>query len=543
VLLATLAVLAPLACGAPPKPVGPTTAASSGAPSTSTSASSVASAAPSASTSASSSTSATAPVLTMDPIAEVPELIDVIALDGGLAIRTGLECGGGGMTGGGYRYAPIVAGLPDFAEETDEHWDPPITSTGAALSTRGAWPDLETHQAGAFRAGPGDLYETLGRDLRWTSTPRPTLAGWAVGAFRWSSARVLEVRVHDVTARKKDGSIDVREEIPTFRVISGAPAKAPSVPPAIAAQLRTADFHVDTFTALPSGEVIVAGRTAGGGIGTLLWTASPDAPSFFTTASAKSGETYPEIVGGDTLASVRLLLGDAVLRLEGQAWVAESKLDADGFPDVWFGKPLLRVSELKSNAEQRARVEAHGPWLKLRARVGGAARGDAIDAAGRIWGVCGDWLCASRKVDAPASPTAPVVFDAAQLQARRQASVAHGGALDARAQAPSCIEQRTCSAHYVLLDEAPASAADPGDYPAIRAKLKGRPELAKATLVLSVERGKRYLGARVASEADAETLAKAADQLLGKRPGRAMCAAPIAVRSFAVDPKTGGVVK
>lgn len=531
---AALAVLALAACGETPPPVVPPapTVAIPAPPPTAPATATGAAAAPSPDAEG---------YVRLFPVARVYSLLDVTATEGTIEVRLGYDPGGGII--GTYRYAPLVNGVVDLDQETDQLMYA-NTAMDASIELAGKRPDLLRRATAGFRSAASDHYETLGADGTWQPYSAASRDGVGWGIFAWSEGRLLEWRKNLVFAA---GPGEPDHWLPEVRVLRGASKDVPSLPAALKKRLKKEGFMTAALTAFRTGEVLALGTflAEGNQLATVLWKEKPGNPEYFVTTIAlpKSGELEPAILGGDSLSTVRVLCGgQIVMKLDGNKWVEESKVPDSGLPDVWFGKSMVRSTEKGAFA----RVAAGSPWMPLALAlpegttpVPGDSGGLAVDGEGVIWGAFDDLLVSSKP------PAAGMVeITEAELVKRRKASVLRGGSEDATGQPPDMIWNRKCSTHYVLLDKMAVSpAADTADYPAIRKALKGHTELGKVKLVVSRERGTQFFGAQVQDKELATKLAAHIGKNVKKAPASTMCAEPVVVREIKIDFATGDVVK
>ena len=530
--LAPFLIMALAGCGSPPPPastptptvkIGPPTPVASG----------VATAEPAAPPSEAA--------ITLYPVAKIYSLLDITETEGTIEVRTGYDPGGGII--GYYRYTPIVNGAVDFSQETDEV-SYVNTASEASVQLAGKRPDLFRHAASGFRSAASDSYFALGRDGTWSGVSVAEGDAIGVGIYTWSQDRLLEWRQSFLMGGEPQDAGEAPNVLPHFRVLRGSDKEAPAIPAALQKRLRKEGYYSTTLKVFRTGEVVSVGTitTTETKIGTLLWRDKPRSPEFFTTEIVDASRPEPRFLGGDSLANVRLLYGDQVLKLDGTSWAADGKLDDRGLPDVWFGAPLV----MSGKDGMFARMAAGAPWTRLAAKTeeetvmipGGTDVAIAVDASGVIWATLGEQLFSSKP---PAS--GPVVITEEDLVKRRKASIVLGGSYDATGEEPGSTWTRKCTTHHVVLDKMPIPSADTTDYPAIRKALKGHPELATVKLVVSREKGHQYLGAQTADEKLAEKLAAVVKKGVKGARVATLCAEPKVVREIKIDFTTGEVVK
>jgi len=539
-LLATLALAA---CSGPPTPVA--------VPPVST-ATTTASAGASASAPVEYTPPEIGPVVKLYPVAQVYSLIDVTETEGTIEVRLGADPGGGMI--GRYRYVPIVAGALDFKQESSEVSYANTASEGS-VQIAGKRPSLVRHAASGFRSSATDSYSALDKDSEWQPLSVGDAGGIGVGLYSWSEDRILEWR----TSPQGDGGKvgESPHSLLGLRVLRGTNKAAPEIPAALRKRLRKEGFWTSAVTAFRTGEVVVVGNLTGaeavpekqelGKIGTLIWREDLKNPDYFTTPQKGAGPRgeadSPAILGGDSLASVRLRDGDRVLKLEGSAWVEDGKVSDKGMPDVWFGKPMV----VGAGKGIFARVAQGAAWVPLAAvtpegtkeMTGDAVPGSyAVDAGGVIWATRDDILFSSKQ---PASKMLEITED--DLVNRRKASVLGGGSRDATHEPVESTVYPPCSLWYVILDRMPVPEKDTTDYPEVRALLKGHSEWSGVKLVVSRERGEQLLGAETADE----EMASKIDALVRKKGKKGaagtVCAEPAIVRQLKIDFATGEVKK
>ncbi len=467
----------------------------------------------------------------MYPVQRVYSLFDMIATEGTIELRLGIDPGGGEV--GTFRYAPLVDGVPALDKETD-----PLqranTSSYGAMRLVGKRPDLLLHTVTGFRSAGDDGYRMLGADNRWGGFDGYGEPGMGIGILPWSLDRWLEWRG---LRPNEDDMTAPDAQLPRMRVLRGKDKQAPSIPKALSARLAKAGFALDTFTAFRSGEVLCAGKLlAAKGFGTLVWTDDLKAPRYFVTEGpgiTRSSEIG--ILGGDSLAAVRVQVDSQVMKLEGDAWVVESTVGRDDLPDVWFGAPMVR----QTAAGGFARLAGGAPWrpIEVLGKPDEVYQHFAIDASGVVYKLEDDLLLSNRR---PAVQLPDVTEE--ELVKARKASILRGGSDDVTGAPPSSRGGR-CRMHYLLLDDAPEKTADATDYARFRAALAGHPEVAKARLIVSREKGHQFFGALVA---DYETASKLRALVTAGVKGASpdvLCAEPNVVREIKIDPATGNVVK
>lgn len=460
-------------------------------------------------------------VLKLHRVQAIWSLFDVVITEGTVELRIGYDPGGGMI--GNFRYVPVVNGVPDLAEETSEinHVD----TTGGILEIAGKRPNLVLHIVAGFRSAGSDSYTALGEDNHWGKPfPYSGGEGTGIGLTPWSGGRLLEWR-----QPPNDSPVDAR--LPMFGVARGTPAEAPSIPKALAKRLVKAGYTLETYRAFTNGEIVAVGRLPGEkGFGTLVWKDKIADPTYVVTEPnvALANDTELAVLGGNSLADVRLRVGDAVMSWGGAAWAEESTVAKGGLPDVFFGTTLVQ----QTKAGTFARFEKGGTWRKL-ARDPDVV---VVDGAGVIWAVEGEALFSSK---APAAKLPDVPEP--DLVSARKASILRGGSRDATGESPSTFSQK-CSMSYVLLDRKDA-ISDTDDYAAVRKALTGHSEFAKARFIVTRERGKQFFGALLADDQAAEKLAGVVTKAIKGSVARAMCAEPPSVREVKIDLASGALLK
>lgn len=466
----------------------------------------------------------------MYPVLRIYSLLDMTVTSGGIELRMGYDPGGGVL--GRFRYVPLVNGLPDLSQETEEMMH--ATTTAGFIEVAGKRPDLVYHVLSGFRSAPSDRYFRLDAENHWDLFD-PGGAGWLGAGMRpWSKDRLLEMRVPQSEA--------VMMEYPKLnplrmRVVSGADKTAPSTPKSLENRLAKEGFYGEAFVTLRAGEVVVVGKLLNElGFGTLVWTDNLKEPQYFVTVPESKDLLEVEILGGDSLATLRLRANDKVMKLENSAWVVESTVNEKGLPDVWFGSPMVR----ETPEGPFARLAAGEPWRLVDLPGGGPAmeHSFAVDAAGVIWENQGDLLVSSKEpVERPKDVTEEDIVN------RHKASILGGGAYDATGEEPNPYAQRKCRMHYVPLARSSEKSADKTDYQSIRKVLAGHTELAGARFVVSKERGQVFFGAMIKDEDLARKLGKL--MLKDKKAGAPdpLCAEPIVDREIKIQLTTGEVIK
>ena len=463
----------------------------------------------------------------MYPVASIYSLIDVQTTDGGLELRLGSDQGGGAI--GRFRYVPFVNGGPDFARETSEvtHAD---TSGLGYVAIAGKRPHLVMHSVAGFRSDAGESYAALDENNAWAGhVDVGSAPGLGEGIFSWSKDRLLEFRSPDGRARL---NISPSVRLPRLRVVQGTDKAAPSLPKALEKRLTGEGFSLTTFTALRSGEVLAVGRRLeAGGLGTLVWTDNLKEPTYFAAnVAGMDEESDVTLLGGTSIASLRLQVADRILRLEGSSWVQESIVPKEGLPDVWFGSTLV----IAKGTAAFARTAKGAAWLPIAEEPRREFLSSyVVDAEGTIWAIEDDVLVASRK------PANVLEVTEAALVMGRKKSLLRGGSPDVTDKPPESFPNPACRMHYVLLDKSPAASA-PQDFPEIRDELKGHTELANAKLIVSRERDWQFFGAQIQ---DGDTATKLAATLQKRFKNVAvLCAEPVAAREIKIDLKTGALL-
>jgi hypothetical protein len=449
-------------------------------------------------------------------------LFEVVATEGTVELRLGYDPGGGQI--GSFRYVPLVGGVAQIAEETSEvsHAD----TTGGILEIAGKRPNLVLHIASGFRSAAVDGYMVLGEDNRWESTLgyNPPGNGTGMGLSTWSGGRLLEWR-----QPPNDDSSPAR--LPMFGVARGTPKEAPSIPRAMAKRLEKEGFYLETYKAFANGEIVAVGRlTSAKSFGTIVWKDKPAEPTYAVTEpkQALTADTELTVLGGNSLADVRLRVGDSVMGWGGAAWAEESTVPKGGLPDVWFGTTLV----IQDKAGTHLRFTKDGAWRSLP----GQPDSIVVDAAGVVWATVGEMLISSKKLPAPL----PDVTEQ-DIVSGRKASILRGGSRDATGKDATEYSSK-CSMHYVLLEQR-TGTSDTDDYAAIRKAVTGHDEFAKAKFIVSRERGKQFFGALLADDKVADSLVTVVGKAIKGSAVRSLCAEPAAVREVKIDLATGSLLK
>ncbi len=487
--------------------------------------------------------------LPMYPVAHVYSLLHLETLDGGLELCLGADVADRQSY---MRFVPLVDGEPDIDHLSDQIPRLPVSAFGLYGDPR----HILLHEFYQFRSAQGEGYAQLRDDGGWARPPAPlpgAVLGFGtdngtppktigVGIYPWSKDRLLEWRVPTEVAYMElpfhGGASPDTPLLPELRVIRGADKLAPSVPPKLSKQLLQQGFVLTTYSVLKSGEVIAIGRRPlGGGFDTILWTDDLKAPAYFPSeANRLKDPSDLGLLGGTSLANLRLRVADQVMRLNGNTWEVESTIPPSGLPDVWFGAPDVMMRE----NGVFARTAKDAPWLPLavvdpkKDYYSAAVAPDGTifmtiysdaDSTGTLY--------ASRKPGAEKFITQKTLVEKASIEA--------GGYRDFNASwdpnEPGC--KNYDSKYYVLLDRSPVAKA-PTDYPEVRAMLKGHTEFANAEFVVSREGELQFLGA----ELDDEDTAKRLGTLASKRPkvGAVICAAPTPTSSLKINLRTGNVI-
>jgi hypothetical protein len=466
------------------------------------------------------------PIVRMHPVQRIASLFGVLTVDGQVWVRLG-ELSAGQFTE--FRYAPIVDGRPDLERETG-----PVLSVNTAAEggywLHGTAPNLLVHTIEGFRSAGVDGYLELDALNQW-QTARLDAGDGRIGAgiFPWTKGRMLEIRRPPFFAPDEDGSVPAT---PSIRVVRGGDRRAPRLTPTLERTLERDRFSLENFTVLRHGAVLLVGTTDGG-IATVLWRDDASPAKYFATPEPAAGL---EILGGESLADLRLFTGTQVMRLVGDAWIAESEVALDGHPDVWFGRPLVR----DDGAGLFARLAAGQPWRPVERHSSKKYLEEsfAVGPDGTIWKTEEDVLYASRP---PAQPFREVPED--EVVAGRKASVLRGGELDALGiwYRMNWHGENTCRMLYVLLQAEPETQPE-HDYPRVRQVLRGQNEYADARFVISRERGMRFFGALLADRERAENLAARARWATSNDDVRVICAEPPAERELRIDLATGDLL-
>ena len=229
-----------------------------------------------------------------------------------------------------------------------------------------------------------------------------------------------------------------------------------------------------------------------------------------------------------------LLAHARVLRLDYGQWVEESKLSADGMPDVWFGETLLRHRD----DAVWARLAADAPWtcLELHSRDKHVVRTFAVDDAGTVWMNEDEMLYAST---APPRRRENVTEDT--LVQGRQQSLLRGGSYDATGEPPNAYGAKNCSGWYAIMVRTGKEMALDTQVARIAAALKGKSDLAAARFSIVREGDLVFFGANVPTWDMGKLLLQSVERVITKADGDVICARPPATREVKLDLTAGKI--
>lgn len=529
------AVTTTLACSPAPTPrSGPAPMASAGqAPRSVTVAS-----APPPSASASAVPAPPAPkerVLTMHRVMQVWSLIDLWRTDDGIELRLGLESVGGSL--GWFRYVPLVNGVPDLDRETGRDgyantaWlRRSTTNAGNFIEVLGKRPALITHKVSGFRSVATDSYRRLDENRQWVHFNVPTARGIGIAIERWSKNRWLEWRAPDPETPGESAYV------PSLRMLGFGEGQPPTIPAALQKRLTAEGFQLATFEVLQAGPVIAVGRrTLAKGYGTIVWE-DPANPKYTVIDTPLDEEAELTLLGGQQLSELRLLAEDRVMKLDRGAWVEESKLDAAGLPDVWFGAPLLHHRQKAT----WARTAKDAPWMRVQFHSEDkfVNRTFVVDAAGTIWMNEDDILYANVK---PSTPQ-PDVTEEVIVKGRKR-SLLREGSPDVTGKPPMhTFGLEKCRAHYLVIFRADKNKSLKSDIVRAARALKGQKELVGRPFSRVVEGTLQFFGVRIEGTKIANQLYSIVRKKVSGSNVDLMCAEPPIAEKVNVDIKTGRVL-
>jgi hypothetical protein len=323
----------------------------------------------------------------MYPVVKIESLIDVRATEDGIELRLGSDPGGGQV--GKFRYAALVNGVPDLGSQTEEIYFANTAAFGGH-GLHGKRPNLIYHAFSGFRAVAKDSYKVLDAKGHWQAFAEASTPGAGIKVDRWSKDRLLELRGPH-PQEILEGSDPI---VPSLRVLQGSDKAAPSIPKNLERRLKKEGFLVKDFMAFSTGEVLAVGWLSHAkGIGTLLWKENLREPKYYVAEEEPvTEESEFWILGGDSLASMRMLIDDRVMSFNGSAWILERTVPKGSPPDVWFGSTRLDSTD----EGVFARLAADAPWR----RIEKLAKSDveesyAVDPSGTIWKTEDDLLLSS----------------------------------------------------------------------------------------------------------------------------------------------------
>lgn len=475
--------------------------------------------------------------LAMYPVANIYSLIDLWATDDGIELRVGSDPGGGMM--GRFRFVPLVDGRPDFARETEMvHYANTAslikqTTGGGFIEIAGRRPSLVLHVVSGFRSAPSDRYSQLDAHQQWGSYLGAGGAdGIGIGIGIWNNDNLLEFRSPD----PMQVMTELVPVLPRLRVLGKPRVEAPSLPAALEKRLTAEGYALETFRVLNSGEVVAIGRlNLAEGFGSVVWKDDLRKPTYTVVGDALDAEAELTMLGGDSLAALRLRAGDRVMKLGDAGWIEESTVAAGALPDVWFGTTML----LKLGADMFARTSASSPWQRVQRHSTDIALEEsfAVTPSGVIYKTEDEQLLSSRK---PSRPLLEVTED--DLVEGRKASVLRGGSDDATGEpAGGVVMQTKCSGYYVLLHRGPEDEPADEQHARIASALKGaQKELVGVKFIVSRERGLELFGALVPSY-DVAGKVKARLAKVKGVDGDTICGEPPALREVKIDLGTGKI--
>jgi hypothetical protein len=519
------------ACGTPPPPETPAPATSASTPPVPTSSAAASAATAPSGTPSAAASAASKPTSPLQTITELPSDASLFALGARGFVSDGRHLLS--IEGDDLVFDPaMMAGIE--ARSADTFWR--IDRMG------GTWPD------GAFltvmlpeeRTGFSQHHRWLG--TKWKQEGRSQNSESTVGFAPWSEGRTL--------AMFRSGSM-VRARFEVVAGKKGGPMPTPTAPSSTPTSICATRLNADAFTALPSGEVFMAG--------TLCDTegdASVSAAERWAPGKSKGVlETLPGAAATATLEvdglvarspSEVFLIGHLLVgkenrpyfaRFDGTRWIDEPP-PMTGFPaGLWLGPN--GVLWTASGETIWSRAPGSTRWAPM------ALPQDTKDGmwalhAQSVWprGPGDLWVLAT-------GPKSGRLFLMHTRPATKPIKLPDPEEIAEEVRTRSMPAPLTagCETPFVLIYTVGKSAPPDYDFPATRAALKGHTELADATLVEVKRVDKRYLGAKVASAAMAQKLVELIKQKVQGSTPQATCYNPKVTRALDLDYTTGELRK
>ena len=519
------------ACGTPPPPETPApavtqSAAASAAPT------SAPSAAPAPTIVASAAASAPpAPASPLQAITELPSDASLFALGARGFVSDGRHLLS--IEGDDLVFDPaMMSGIE--ARSADNFWR--IDQMG------GTWPD------GAFltvmlpeeRTGFSQHHRWLG--TKWKQEGRSQNSESTVGFAPWSEGRTL--------AMFRSGSM-VRTRFEVVAGRKGGPLPTPTAPAGSPVGVCLTRLNAEAFTALPSGEVFMAGSLCD-----MEGDASASAVERWAPGKSKGLlETLPGAAATASLdvdglvarsPSEVFLIGHLMTgkenrpyfaRFDGTRWIDEPP-PMTGFPaGLWLGPDGVLWTASGETLWSRAPGSAR--WAPM------ALPQDTKDGtwalhAQSVWprGPGDVWVLA-------AGPKSGRLFLMHTRPATKPIKLPDPEEIaeEVRTRSMPAPLTASCETPFVLIYTVGKSAPPDYDFPSTRAALKGHTELAEAALVEVKRVDKRYLGARVPSAALARKLADLIKQKVQGSTPQVTCYNPKVTRALDLDYATGELRK
>jgi hypothetical protein len=336
-------------------------------------------------------------------VGRIHSLLDLVPTEDGIELRVGTDPGGGML--GEYSYVPLVGFAPDL-ERASEPVSYANTSSFPLVEMVGARPELVRHVISAFRSASSEHYTTLDSEGRWQTSPLNGREDFGAGILRWSEGRLLELRLPQPETR-----YELESMAPEFRVVRGPDEPVPTIPKVLSGRLAREGFRTETFRAFESGEVIVVGLTNAPGLASLYWSKKLDAPTYSAGGVPLEPDEELRWMGGDTLATLRLITSMRVLRFERDRFVLDSTVEEGELPDLWFDRTTVVWNERGCFV----RLREDGAWHVVPTHDPDASLTSCFtDREGTVWVSEGDAIYASKR------PPSSFAITEAELTRRRE---------------------------------------------------------------------------------------------------------------------------